>query len=221
MMLAWHVMDGADGQLARLTRQYSELGKVLDGICDYVTFTAVYVGLASALAYQYGGFVWGIVTVAGLCHAMQAAAYEAQRQEYDVWGWGKDSKRILPPQASLQAAASMPKPMLVLYRLYINVQLLMIGRKLVFQEQLDAFLLAHPDRSGTIGLQYRAFFAPIVRRWAVMSANYRTIGIFVFSILGVPLYYFLAEIFLLSAVLLVLSVMRIRQDRRFLAQLAI
>ena len=34
LMIAWHVMDGADGQLARLTHSQSHLGKVLDGICD-------------------------------------------------------------------------------------------------------------------------------------------------------------------------------------------
>ena len=36
LMIAWHVMDGADGQLARLTNAQSELGKILDGICDGV-----------------------------------------------------------------------------------------------------------------------------------------------------------------------------------------
>jgi len=29
LMIAWHVMDGADGQLARLTHSYSYFGKVL------------------------------------------------------------------------------------------------------------------------------------------------------------------------------------------------
>ncbi len=47
LMIAWHVMDGADGQLARLTNAQSELGKILDGICDYVTFIDVYVALAA------------------------------------------------------------------------------------------------------------------------------------------------------------------------------
>ena len=41
LMLAWHVLDGADGQLARVTGKQSPTGKVLDGVCDYVTFAAV------------------------------------------------------------------------------------------------------------------------------------------------------------------------------------
>ena len=54
LMIAWHVMDGADGQLARLTNAQSELGKILDGICDYVTFIAVYSALAAALSRNIG-----------------------------------------------------------------------------------------------------------------------------------------------------------------------
>ena len=60
LMVAWHVMDGADGQLARLTNTHSQFGKVLDGICDYVTFIAVYVGLAINLSRQYGDRIWQI-----------------------------------------------------------------------------------------------------------------------------------------------------------------
>ncbi len=55
LMIAWHVMDGADGQLARLTQSQSQSGKVLDGICDYVTFIAVYTGLATP--HRCGGFL--------------------------------------------------------------------------------------------------------------------------------------------------------------------
>ncbi len=95
LMIAWHVMDGADGQLARLTNSQSELGKILDGICDYVTFIAVYSALAAALTPRYGGWVWALAIVAGICHSVQAAAYEVQRQEYNFWGWGQKSAELV------------------------------------------------------------------------------------------------------------------------------
>ena len=84
LMIAWHVMDGVDGQLARMTRSQSETGKVLDGICDYVTFITVYAGFAVGLAHKYGDVAWVLVIIAGVCHAAQSAAYEAQRQAYDL-----------------------------------------------------------------------------------------------------------------------------------------
>ena len=87
LMIAWHVMDGADGQLARLTHAQSELGKILDGTCDYVTFVAVYSALAAAVSRQSGEWVWALAIAAGVSHAVQGMAYEAQRQEYNFWGW--------------------------------------------------------------------------------------------------------------------------------------
>ena len=50
-----HVLDGADGALARLTNTQSEFGKVIDGICDYVVFISVYV----ALALAFSTVLWG------------------------------------------------------------------------------------------------------------------------------------------------------------------
>ena len=46
----------------------------------------------------------------------------------------------------------------------------------------------------------------------MLSANYRTLGIFVFAICGAPLLYFVFEIVVLSAVLAVLA---FRQHVRF------
>src|SRR5258708_19907652 len=38
LMVAWHVMDGADGQLARFTQPYPYFVKVLPGISDHLPF---------------------------------------------------------------------------------------------------------------------------------------------------------------------------------------
>ena len=34
-MLLWHVVDGADGDLARMTGRASATGELVDGVCDY------------------------------------------------------------------------------------------------------------------------------------------------------------------------------------------
>ncbi len=60
LMFMWHVFDGADGQLARATQNFSEIGKVIDGVCDYVTFISVYVGLSLALMPLMGNQKSGI-----------------------------------------------------------------------------------------------------------------------------------------------------------------
>jgi hypothetical protein len=202
-MIAWHVMDGVDGQLARLTNAQSELGKILDGICDYVTFIAVYAALAAALYREIGGWSWLLAVVAGLAHVVQSAAYEAQRQEYGFWGEAKKSAKLAMPPAGNGATGMMAG----LYRLYVGVQLLVSGQTVQFRERLGrAIEAAGPDGADAIRARYRAIFAPAVRRWSILSANDRTIGIFAGAAIGRPHYYFIFEIFGFSAILALLLV---------------
>jgi CDP-alcohol phosphatidyltransferase len=210
LMIAWHVMDGADGQLARLTHSQSAFGKILDGICDYVTFIAVYAALAAALSWRSGGWVWALVIVAGVCHAVQAAAYELQRQAYNFWGRGQKSAEI--PEWS---AAPRRRLSDQLYRLYLRVQLGLAGLPTEFREKLTAALESEPERAASIRRRYRAVFAPAVRRWSVMSANYHTLGIFIGALLNVPQYYFWFDIVGFSAILVALLSRQQARYRQF------
>lgn len=207
LMIAWHVMDGADGQLARLTHSQSDIGKVLDGICDYVTFIAVYVALAAALSRDLGGWIWALAITAGVCHAVQSAAYEVQRQEYNFWGWDQKSAALLGPDALPQPGAGaslLPRIFDVLHRTYIGVQFQVAGVAGEFRKRLATVLEREPGRASLIRRRYREIFAPAVRRWSVLSANYRTIGIFIGVLLKAPQYYFEFEIVGFSAILAVL-----------------
>ncbi len=190
LMVAWHVMDGADGQLARLTGRQSETGRILDGVCDYVTFIAVYTGLAFAMIRSDGGGVWLLVALAGLAHAVQAASYEAQRQEYEFWGYGRASKNILPQTRSGGLAW-----------LYEKIQQAAIGPTIAFHRQLDARFRADPAGLESMRQRYRDSFARPVLTWAILSSNCRTLAIFVCALLKAPLLYFLFELVGLSLVM--------------------
>jgi hypothetical protein len=204
LMVAWHVMDGADGQLARLTNAQSELGKVLDGICDYVTFIAVYSALAAALSGDTAGWSWPLAVVAGLCHALQSAANEVQRQEYSFWGLGRNSGRSRSPSRG-KSRDHAPRPMEALHRLYVGAQRAVLGQLVEFRDRLgDTIAKASSDHAAAIRGRYREIFGPAVRRWSILSANYRTIGIFIGAAIKRPQYYFAFEILGFSAILVLL-----------------
>ena len=218
LMICWHVLDGADGQLARLTRTQSSVGKVLDGICDYVTFTSVYVCLALPLSQSYGSWVWLVVVASGLCHAIQSASYELQRQDYDHWGCGRFSAAPAKPgPLSYGPTSSIGRAARTLERLYIGLQLLSTGVGSVLRQEMEATLEHTPLRSDMMGL-YREVFASRVRQWSVMSANYRTLALFVFAVLGRPLYYFFWEIAVLSVLTVILLSGQARLYRGFFAR---
>jgi hypothetical protein len=91
-----------------------------------------------------------------------------------------------------------------LHRLYVRLQCLAAGVTVEYHDRLALALDVRPDQAAVIRERYRKVFAPSVRRWAVMSANYRTLGIFIFALAGAPQYYFWFEIIGFSAVLVVL-----------------
>ena len=213
LMLVWHVMDGADGQLARLTGKFSPSGKVLDGICDYVTFIAVYVGICVATQLQFGAWVWALAVFSGVCHASQSAAYELQRQEYDYWGYGRGARPLKAEMESRTGGKGRG-----LYRFYVGVQTLLSGQARAFGAAFDRQLAASPAQESTLRSAYRASFAPVVRRWSVLSANYRTLAIFLFAVCGFPLGYFLFETIGLSLVLVGLMLSLRRDQKRFIME---
>lgn len=216
-MILWHIMDGADGQLARLTKSYSEIGKILDGVCDYVTFISVYVGIGLALSAQMSPDVWYIVIGAGLLHAVQSSAYELQRGEYDYWGHGKDSAELPEIKqmiADLEGKSFLAFTMSQLHIGYVRMQRRTSGINSTFRQNLREALEKNPDKADDIRSLYREVFASGVNTWSIMCANYRTIAIFIACVLAMPIYFFWFEIAILTPALILLV-----QKQRLLNQL--
>lgn len=215
-MVGWHVMDGADGQLARLTGQTSEIGKVLDGLCDHVAFTLVYLSLTFVAASELGWWVWLVAVAAGLSHLVQASAYEFQRQAYDFWGHAKQSARIERPEAvqhGLRGKAGAPLLFGKLYLAYLRVQYRIAGIDAALIGEMERALGESGEREAEVRAAYRATNLDAVRRWSLLCSNYRTIAIFVAALLGSPLYFFLFEIVGLNAAFVGLSAMQARRNR--------
>jgi phosphatidylglycerophosphate synthase len=84
----WHVFDGADGDLARLTGKASPIGELVDGVCDYAGHAVLYIALAAFLDDRIGGAAWALAVVAAVSHAVQANHSESQRRTYLWWVYG-------------------------------------------------------------------------------------------------------------------------------------
>jgi len=87
LLLVWaNTFDSADGQLARMTKQYSRLGRILDGVSGDVWFVCIYAAICLRenvtsdffMAHQW--VIWVTAIVTGICHATQAAMADYYRQ---------------------------------------------------------------------------------------------------------------------------------------------
>ena len=87
LLLIWaNSFDSADGQLARITHQYSRLGRILDGLSGDFWFAAIYIAiilrenLTIPLFQEHPWLLWSIALLAGACHAKQASMADYYRQ---------------------------------------------------------------------------------------------------------------------------------------------
>ena len=219
LMVAWHVMDGADGQLARLTGKTSEIGKALDGLCDHGTFVLVYVALAAAAAAAHGPWVWLWAVAAGASHAVQANAYEGARYAYDYWVRGKTSARIPTPaeyREEVRGATGVAWALSRLQLLYLQFQ--HSGRAVALRRRLEA--AAHePGGAARLAEAYRDTHLAGVRRWNLLCSNYRTVAVAVACLAGSPVFFFAFEAVVLNGVFLALLQMQRRNDRALLDRL--
>lgn len=213
----WHVLDGADGDLARLTGRSSNIGEIVDGLCDYAAHIILYVLLAAFLARSIGAAAWPVAALAGASRMVQMNHVESQRRNYLWWAHGvpwlrqsaKSSQSMLHRNGWFRLLFGR------LVRTYLAVATAM-GPK---AEAVDSQVLAawgRPEALRRVQAQVRAAFAPALRLQKLEGANPRTVLLAISMALGTPLWFFLLEILALN-LLLVASV---RYHNRLVASLA-
>lgn len=89
------VLDSADGQLARMTGQSSELGRQIDGLIDNLVFISCYIGGTLYLIPIYGYWILLLMVAAGLAHSYKAGLYEFYKSEY-IFLVGKSQAGYIP-----------------------------------------------------------------------------------------------------------------------------
>jgi hypothetical protein len=73
LLVLANLLDCVDGQLARLTGQKSEIGRILDGVAGDIWFTLIYVAFAMQLTHTYGTAWFFLPAIfSGLSHLVQA-----------------------------------------------------------------------------------------------------------------------------------------------------
>lgn len=78
------VLDCADGQLARLKKNGTRMGRLLDGMTDYIVGMAVYLGVAFGLqpAGWRGGLWWLMVAAAAASNIFHAMLLDYYRNRF-------------------------------------------------------------------------------------------------------------------------------------------
>jgi phosphatidylglycerophosphate synthase len=197
--IGWHVVDGADGDLARLTGRSSVHGELVDGICDYAGHIVLYVTMGAIAASQIGGMGWAMMLAAGASRVVQAAHYEGTRRQYQLAVFGTP---WMGSEAPVTDNRGRRHPFVAFY-LWLTGLIVPHGAAL----QAAA---CDPATGTPVRDAMRQHGKNLFARIELLSANYRTLAIGAAMLAGRPHWYFLFEIVVLGGVLFA-SLTKVRQ----------
>lgn len=220
LLLIWaNSFDSADGQLARMTKQYSRLGRILDGVSGDLWFVTIYFAicfrmiqcfndpLVGDLFVQHHWIIWAIAIVAGICHAKQAAMADYYRQFHLYFLKGKEGselERVELLDAKLSRMSWRKefgaKLVLFFYRNYTANQESMTPAMQTFRRELrERYGEELPQE---LRDDFRRASLPLMKYTNWLSFNMRTITLFIALFCRVPWCYFVAEIVIFNALLI-------------------
>lgn len=192
------VCDSADGQLARLTHQYSQLGRILDGAAGDFWFAAIYLGIAFRLTPDWGIWCWLLGIAAAACHSQQSAMADYYRQVHLLCVKGRngseldDADAVAAQYAALRLADDpIQKVFLWFYRNYTRGQ-----ERLTPQLQLLRRRVTVGSLLPEWGISVSCRLMPIAN---ALTFNCRALTLFVSLMLGMPWLYWEMELTVFNA----------------------
>ncbi|ROT06983.1 CDP-alcohol phosphatidyltransferase family protein [Muribaculum intestinale] len=219
LLLIWaNSFDSADGQLARMTKQYSRLGRILDGLSGDLWFASIYIAIClrenitSEFFSAHPWVIWTVAIVTGLCHAKQAAAADYYRQFHLYFLKGEEGSELESCDELRSRLATLSwsknfwkKLTLTFYTQYTaNQEALTPSMQTLRRELRKRFA------SGVIPMDFREAFRakslPLMKYTNILSFNWRVIALFTALFLQMPWLYFAFELIVLNALLVYMIV---------------
>jgi len=205
--MTWHVVDGADGDLARLTGRTSPLGELIDGICDYAGHVVLYILLVVILGPSIGwGWAWFWALFAGASHVAQANFVEVQRRFYQYWAYG-----VPWLNNATQADDSLFKDKRGVSWIlrgfvlgYLRLASGMSPNALTIDGAVtDAIVADRADRLAQIRAEVQREQRPLLTMLKFLGPNPRAITLGIAMLIGSPLWYFVYQSLVLNLLLAV------------------
>lgn len=200
--LLWHVVDGADGDLARITGRASPRGELVDGLCDYGGHIFLYLALGVVLDNALGGWAWAMAILAGVSRIVQANHAESQKRTYLWWAYGVPwLKQAQEGEKALVGHGWFAITLGWLARAYLKLAVAMNRSA----GEVDAALAAAAGNAALTARMRAAIRADgksLLVFSTVLGPNPRTILLGIGMALGSAAWFFAAEFVLLNLVLL-------------------
>ncbi len=194
--MAWHVIDGADGDLARMTGQSGPMGEIVDGISDYMGHIVLYCMLAAYMQPELGSMGWALMVAAGVSRIAQTNHFEVQRRRYQYWVYNRAWINSQP----LVARGGVGGILTRIATIYLSLAARLDGKAALI-DQLQAKAAHDPAAQNRFRDSAVRHLRPLLKPLNLLSSNHRTLVLGAAMLLRQPAWYFIYEL-LLNSVLI-------------------
>ena len=213
-LLVWaDSFDSADGQLARMTGQYSRLGRILDGLSSEIWFFSIYLAICLREVHTSHFFmthlwaIWVFAAITGFCHGVQAAMADYYRQFHLYFLKGKEGSELETAQPLWDQFHELSwrknffkKVVMGFYANYTTGQ----EKRTPWMQKLRRLL---KEKFGNhipsdFREEFRAKSLPLMKYTNILSFNVRSFALFAaILIFRMPWLYFAFEVVVLNIIL--------------------
>ena len=208
-LLVWaNSYDSADGQLARLTGQKSELGRILDGVSGDCWFVSIYVAICLRLMPEWNWTIFLVAFWAGYFHSKQAAMADYYRNIHLFFLKGRQGseldnsrqQRVIYERLSWKDDF-IKKLFQFFYKNYTAGQEHFTP---CFQRFFTALKEKYADGVAPVEVRnlFRQKSLPLMKYTNILSFNTRVIVLFVSLFVNMPWIYFVFELTVLNVLLI-------------------
>lgn len=209
------IFDCSDGQLARLKKNGTKIGRLLDGIADYIVVAAIYVGLAIGYAQKGGNpsTLLILLGLSGVSITIQSLLVDYYRTRFldivldrtNTFKDGINEYRTEYIKIKKQKGKWLEKNIILIYLIYSKIQRSLIGR-----EKRESTVTASP-------LDYYDKNRALIRLWLVMGPSAIRTWLIVCSFIGRFEIYFWVTIAGFNILAIILGLIQRRVDKSYLA----
>lgn len=185
-------LDSADGQLARVTNRTSEMGRIVDGFCDSLSFLAIYAAVALSTMERMGGHrlaLAAMTAAAVISHSLQSSLTEYARTLYL---FAVHDKRDIVDSDPRRVAAAAERQggrfARLLHRLHLGYyrrQRILLPSTARLESLVAGWLERNPGRQKELADVYERTAGPSLGGWTLLASNVHKGGIVLAAFLPV------------------------------------
>lgn len=208
VLLVWaNSYDSADGQLARMTGQKSQTGRILDGVAGDFWFVSIYVAICLRLTPEWSIWIWLLAAVAGFCHSKQAAMADYYRNIHLFFLKGKSGSELDSSVHEYNIYKSLPWKGHFIEKLYHFFYSKYTAGQEKWSPKFQRFFHLVREIYGDnipkdLAAEFRRKSIPLMKYTNILSFNTRTIVLFICLFAKLPWIYFIFELTILNALLI-------------------